>query len=135
MRALSRGLLRDEVRPAVRAALLSLGSLAVPTLLTELAADRPGFAQLPPIIDILRDLAPALGPAEKAQVAAALATELGRERLPRERIIDAQAALAERPFASLAEMDDALIRRWNEVVRPGDTVWHLGDFAHRRSFT
>ena len=55
--ALARAL-RDEVRPAVRAALLSLGSLAVPTLLTELAADRPGFQQLPPIIDILRDLAP-----------------------------------------------------------------------------
>lgn len=46
---------------------------------------------------------------------------------------DAIRTLADRPFASLAEMDDALIRRWNEVVRPGDTVWHLGDFAHRRS--
>lgn len=95
LRALVRGLLRDEVRPAVRAALLSLGSQAIPTLLTELAADRPGFAQLPPIVDILRDLAPVLGPTDKAQVAAALAMELGRERLPRERIIDAQAALSD----------------------------------------
>jgi calcineurin-like phosphoesterase family protein len=22
-----------------------------------------------------------------------------------------------------------LVRRWNEAVRPGDAVWHLGDFA------
>jgi calcineurin-like phosphoesterase family protein len=34
-----------------------------------------------------------------------------------------------RPFASADEMDRELIRRWNEVVKPGDTVYHLGDFA------
>ncbi len=34
-----------------------------------------------------------------------------------------------RPFASLAEHDDALIARWNARVGAGDTVWHLGDFA------
>lgn len=32
-----------------------------------------------------------------------------------------------RPFASAEEMDEALIQRWNEVVRPGDHVYHLGD--------
>lgn len=36
-----------------------------------------------------------------------------------------------RPFASADEMDEALIERWNSVVKPGDTVFHLGDFAHR----
>lgn len=36
-----------------------------------------------------------------------------------------------RPFATLDEMDEALIARWNAVVSPGDTVWHLGDFAYR----
>lgn len=41
--------------------------------------------------------------------------------------------LADRPFESLAEMDSELISRWNGVVKPGDTVWHLGDFAHRNS--
>ncbi len=41
--------------------------------------------------------------------------------------------LADRPFASLAEMDETLVSRWNEVVKPGDTVWHLGDFSHRNS--
>lgn len=36
-----------------------------------------------------------------------------------------------RPFASVAEMDEALISRWNAVVLPTDTVWHLGDVARR----
>ena len=40
-------------------------------------------------------------------------------------------ALYHRPFASVAAMDAALIERWNAVVRPGDEVWHLGDFAVR----
>lgn len=34
-----------------------------------------------------------------------------------------------RPFASVAEMDAELIRRWNAIVEAGDEVWHLGDFA------
>ena len=37
--------------------------------------------------------------------------------------------LYKRPFASTAEMDAELVRRWNAVVGPGDEVWHLGDFA------
>ncbi len=28
-------------------------------------------------------------------------------------------------------MDAALAERWNDAVRPGDEVWHLGDFAVR----
>jgi calcineurin-like phosphoesterase family protein len=34
-----------------------------------------------------------------------------------------------RPFASVAEMDVELIRRWNAAVGADDEVWHLGDFA------
>ena len=41
--------------------------------------------------------------------------------------------LFRRPFASVAEMDAAMVARWNEVVGPDDEVWHLGDFAVRQS--
>ena len=34
-----------------------------------------------------------------------------------------------RPFSSLVEMEEALIYDWNFYVSPGDTVYHLGDFA------
>ncbi len=34
-----------------------------------------------------------------------------------------------RPFASVAEMDAAMIANWNAVVGEDDEVWHLGDFA------
>ncbi len=34
-----------------------------------------------------------------------------------------------RPFPDLAAHDAGLIARWNAVVTPGDTVWHLGDVA------
>jgi calcineurin-like phosphoesterase family protein len=34
---------------------------------------------------------------------------------------------ASRPFGSLREMDEELIRRWNAVVTAKDTVYHLGD--------
>jgi calcineurin-like phosphoesterase family protein len=38
-----------------------------------------------------------------------------------------------RPFGSVAAMDAALIRAWNETVRAEDEVWHLGDFAVKQS--
>lgn len=34
-----------------------------------------------------------------------------------------------RPFASVEEMNEAMIRNWNEVVHEKGTVFHLGDFA------
>lgn len=34
-----------------------------------------------------------------------------------------------RPFKGWEEMDAALIERWNARVKPGDLVYHLGDFA------
>lgn len=36
-----------------------------------------------------------------------------------------------RPFASVAEMDAAMVANWNDIVGPEDEVWHLGDFALR----
>lgn len=40
-------------------------------------------------------------------------------------------ALCRPQFSSVAEMDDILIQNWNRVVKPGDRVYHLGDFAWR----
>ncbi|MDQ1080744.1 metallophosphoesterase family protein [Pseudoroseomonas cervicalis] len=37
--------------------------------------------------------------------------------------------LYRRPFASVAEMDAAMLERWNATVAPQDEVWHLGDVA------
>lgn len=37
-----------------------------------------------------------------------------------------------RPFACAAEMDEAIVKRWNEVVKPSDHVYHLGDVAMRK---
>ena len=42
-------------------------------------------------------------------------------------------SLYRRPFGSVAAMNEAMIARWNEAVRPDDEVWHLGDFALRTS--
>lgn len=35
----------------------------------------------------------------------------------------------QRPFASVEEMDEALVENWNKTVHPNDTVYHLGDWA------
>ncbi|MEA2041648.1 MAG: metallophosphoesterase family protein [Bacteroidota bacterium] len=34
---------------------------------------------------------------------------------------------SERPFKDINEMDEILIRKWNEKVNPEDEVYHLGD--------
>jgi len=41
--------------------------------------------------------------------------------------------IGKRPFASVAEMNAAMVARWNAVVGPEDEVWHLGDFARAGS--
>lgn len=37
--------------------------------------------------------------------------------------------LSKRPFRTIKEMDWTMISRWNSVVSPLDTVYHLGDFG------
>jgi calcineurin-like phosphoesterase family protein len=37
-----------------------------------------------------------------------------------------------RPWTNPEEMDEALVERWNSVVRPNDKVYHLGDVVINR---
>ena len=37
-----------------------------------------------------------------------------------------------RPWDNPAEMDDEMVRRWNDRVRPSDKVYHLGDVVINR---
>ena len=37
-----------------------------------------------------------------------------------------------RPWTDPDEMDEAMIQRWNDVVRPSDKVYHLGDVVINR---
>lgn len=39
-----------------------------------------------------------------------------------------------RPYDTVEEMDSALINNWNRIVKPEDTVWHLGDVAFYKDF-
>ena len=34
-----------------------------------------------------------------------------------------------RGFTSIEEMNEAIVERWNEVVKPNDIIYNLGDFA------
>lgn len=38
-----------------------------------------------------------------------------------------------RPFKSLEEMNETLIRNWNARVKPGDTVFNVGDFCFKNT--
>lgn len=41
-------------------------------------------------------------------------------------------AACKRPFSTIQEHDALLTEAWNATVAPGDTVYHLGDFAMSR---
>ena len=39
----------------------------------------------------------------------------------------------QRPFQTVEEMNEEMVRRWNTVVMPEDTVFYLGDFSLAKS--
>lgn len=39
-----------------------------------------------------------------------------------------------RPFDTIEEHDQELIKRWNNIVTPKDIVWHLGDFCFGKRY-
>lgn len=48
------------------------------------------------------------------------------------RFTEADGVTKIRPWTDPAEMDEAMIRRWNDRVRPNDKVYHLGDVVINR---
>ena len=43
-------------------------------------------------------------------------------------------AAAERPFANVEEMNEALVDNWNRVITKRDTVWVLGDVSFAKKW-
>jgi calcineurin-like phosphoesterase family protein len=41
----------------------------------------------------------------------------------------------DRPFDTVEEMNDTIIRNINHIVGPNDVLWHLGDFAYGKGAT
>lgn len=52
---------------------------------------------------------------------------IGDTHFGHEKIIEYEQTF--RPFSCLEDMHEAMVERWNAVVRKHDIVWHLGDFA------
>ena len=54
---------------------------------------------------------------------------IGDTHFGHKNIINFEAVKPFRPFATIEEHDEELVRRWNSVVGKKDSVWHLGDVA------
>jgi calcineurin-like phosphoesterase family protein len=48
------------------------------------------------------------------------------------RFTEADGVTKIRPWTDPHEMDEAMVQRWNDVVRPNDKVYHLGDVVINR---
>jgi calcineurin-like phosphoesterase family protein len=57
---------------------------------------------------------------------------IGDTHLGHRKLVEPDTAFARKGFLTIEEHDEEIIRRWNDAVRPKDTVWHLGDVAFGR---
>jgi HEAT repeat protein len=117
LRGLLTGLARDDLRPAARAALLSLGPVAIPAAVARLS-QADGQTEISALLHLLRDLAPApaaIPAALRARVGAALVSELSSGRVPREVVLDALGHVGDRSSAAacagLLTDRDVVVRR------------------------
>lgn len=49
------------------------------------------------------------------------------------KFLRADGVTKERPWDTIEEMDEALVKNWNSVVKPKDKVYHMGDVCINRS--
>lgn len=54
---------------------------------------------------------------------------IGDTHFGHKNIIKFEATKGFRPFDTIEEHNEEIIKRWNSVVKNHDTVWHLGDVA------
>lgn len=47
--------------------------------------------------------------------------------------VDESTGCTYRPWDTIEEMNEALVDNWNSIVRPKDTIYHLGDVVINRS--
>ena len=103
------------LRPLVVEALVAAGDRVGPILLQELARPALDLAQLATLIELVRDLGNKLPPPDRRTAEQVLSRELSQNRVPKELLLDALAAVGDRNtaalFASLLADKDVIVRR------------------------
>ncbi len=123
--ALLRGLSREELRPAAREALLSVGVAVVPALAEQIEKGPGGQEEIGALVGLLAELGAQAPAPLRSRVGATLVGELSRGRLPKEQVVDALGGVGDRASAAavagLLLDGDAVVRRHaiEALRRPG----------------
>ena len=70
---------------------------------------------------------------EKKEVFLIADTHFGHQKMVTE-FNDGKKMKKMRPWDSVEEMNEAMVKLWNDTVRPNDKIYHLGDFVLNRRF-